>query len=111
MDIQEVTIDDDYDDGSDDGENEFDYLNSSTPIQPISRKELQFIQSCKQHPNHKKYDNTILRSKLHNHIENGFEFNSVRLPLLLFGFPCVIVCVTPVHQLVTEITIQRAPTF
>lgn len=38
MDIQEVTIDDDYDDGSDDGDNEFDYLNSSTPIQPISRK-------------------------------------------------------------------------
>lgn len=38
MDIQEVTIDDDYDDGSDDGENEFDYLNSSTPIQLISRK-------------------------------------------------------------------------
>lgn len=38
MDIQEVTIDDDYDDGSDDGDNEFDFINSSTPIQPISRK-------------------------------------------------------------------------
>lgn len=39
MDIQEVTIDEDYDDdGSDDGENEFDFLNTSTAIQPISRK-------------------------------------------------------------------------
>lgn len=38
MDIQEVTLDDDYDDGSDDGDNEFDYLNSSTPNHPISRK-------------------------------------------------------------------------
>lgn len=38
MDIQEVTIDDDYDDGSDDGENELDFLNRSTPIHPISRK-------------------------------------------------------------------------
>lgn len=39
MDIQEVTIDDDYDDGSDDGENEFDFLSaSSTANQPISRK-------------------------------------------------------------------------
>lgn len=40
MDIEEVTIDDDYDDGSDDGENEFDFINNSTPTQPNSRKNL-----------------------------------------------------------------------
>lgn len=44
MDVQEVTIDDDYDDGSDDGENEFEFLNtSSTAIQPISRKNHRFF--------------------------------------------------------------------
>lgn len=43
MDIQEVTIDDDYDDGSDDGENEFDFLSTSTAIQPISRKNQRFF--------------------------------------------------------------------
>lgn len=52
MDVQEVTIDDDYDDGSDDGENEFEFLNtSSTAIQPISRKNHRFLKKKKEKKN------------------------------------------------------------
>lgn len=41
MDIEEITIEDEYDDdGSDDGVNDFDFLNNSTSTQPSSRKNL-----------------------------------------------------------------------
>lgn len=40
MDIEEITIEDEYDVGSDDGVNHFDFLNNSTTIQPNSRKNL-----------------------------------------------------------------------
>lgn len=40
MNIEEIKIDDEYDVGSDDGVNEFDFLNNSTSTQPNSRKNL-----------------------------------------------------------------------
>lgn len=41
MEIQKVSLNDDYD-GSEDGENEIDFL-SSTSIQPIPRKNSEFF--------------------------------------------------------------------
>lgn len=61
MDIQEVTIDDDYDDGSDDGDNEFDFLSTSTAIQPISRKNQRnfFLEEKKINQHKNAYISTI----------------------------------------------------
>lgn len=70
MDIQEVTIDDDYDDdGSDDGDNEFDFLNTSTAIQPISRKNQPHIFLFTLHisPTSTKTKNEIKQTSNHAH--------------------------------------------